>query len=86
MKNWWKWFYTAFVMLITFTILQHRFLTWITSEKPVTFYSIGWGLSLVAVVGLLIYKWKQENNIEELKKENERLKEALEYYRSKANG
>ncbi|GEN52652.1 hypothetical protein [Halobacillus faecis] len=83
MKNWWKWFYTAFVMLITFTILQYRFLTWITSEKPVTFYTIGWGLSLAAVVGLLIYKWKKESNIEELKQENERLKEALEYYRSK---
>ena len=70
-------------MLIAFTILQYRFLIWMTQEKPVTFYLIGWGLSLLVVVGLLIYKWKQDSNIEEFKQENERLRKAVEYYRSK---
>ncbi|WP_035511612.1 hypothetical protein [Halobacillus karajensis] len=85
MKNWWRWFYISFVMLITFTILQYRFLIWITQEKPLPFYLIGWGISLLVVVGLLIYKWKQESNIKELKQENERLREAVEYYRSNAS-
>ncbi|RDY70028.1 hypothetical protein DXT76_14955 [Halobacillus trueperi] len=85
MKNWWGWFYISFVMLITFTILQYRFLIWITQEKPDTIYLIGWGISLLVVVGLLIYKRKQESNIQELKQENERLREAVEYYRSNAS-
>ncbi|TYS17159.1 hypothetical protein FZC78_11150 [Rossellomorea vietnamensis] len=84
MKSWWKWFYTSFIMLITFTIFQFQFLTWLTRESLDTFYLSGWVISLLFAVGLLIYQWKEERNIEEIKKENERLKEAVEYYRHKA--
>ncbi|WP_456273317.1 hypothetical protein [Bacillus sp. AK031] len=84
MKSWWKWFYTSFILLITFTIFQFQFLTWLTKESLDTFYLSGWVISLLFAVGLLVYKWKEERNIEEIKKENERLKEAVEYYRQKA--
>ncbi|MDL4839836.1 hypothetical protein [Aquibacillus rhizosphaerae] len=85
MRTWWKWFYISFVMLFTFTILQYQFITWLTQESLDTFYLIGWIISLLIMVGLLIYKWKQDRNIEKIKKENEKLKEAVEYYRSKSN-
>ena len=60
-------------------------LSGITQEKADTIYLIGWGISLLVVVGLLIYKRKQESNIKELKQENKRLREAVEYYRSNAS-
>ncbi|MGD7023668.1 hypothetical protein ACQCVK_13790 [Rossellomorea vietnamensis] len=57
MKNWWKWFYTSFIMLITFTIFQFQFLTRLTQESLDTFYLSGWVISLLFAGGLLIYKW-----------------------------
>ncbi|EDL66403.1 hypothetical protein [Bacillus sp. SG-1] len=83
MRTWWKVLYVAFTMLILFTILQYKYIAWINPGTLDSFYLFGWGISLVVIISLLIFKWRQDISKEDLKQENDRLKEAVEYYRNR---
>ncbi|WP_409250788.1 hypothetical protein V1502_11490 [Bacillus sp. SCS-153A] len=48
------------------------------------FYLAGWGVSFLVMSSLLFIKWIQVRKEEDLKQQNERLKEAVEFYRNKA--
>ena len=80
---WWNWLIISFVALIHFTKLRLGPLAWEYGHEPSGFSLIGWWISLLTVSGLLLYKWLHEEDIEALRQENKRLREAVEYFRNK---
>ncbi|ASF39151.1 hypothetical protein CEH05_08480 [Halobacillus halophilus] len=80
---WWNWLLISFVALIHFTDFHVGLLYWEYPHEREWFSLIGWWISLLTVSGLLLYKWIHEEDVEALKQENERLREAVEYYRNK---
>ena len=82
-KPWWRGIYLSFAALIFFTDFHVSQFYYVYQHETDWFSLIGWWISLLIVSGLLLYKWIHEEDVEALKEENERLREAVEYFRNK---
>ncbi|MCA1013029.1 hypothetical protein [Halobacillus halophilus] len=82
-KPWWRGIYLSFAALIFFTHFHVSQFYYEYRHEPEWFSLIGWWICLIIVSALLLYKWIHEEDVEALKQENERLREAVEYFRNK---
>ncbi|MGP4077342.1 hypothetical protein [Halobacillus sp. K22] len=80
---WWRGIYVPFAALIFFTDFHVSQFYYEYRHEPEWFSLIGWWISLLTVSGLLLCKWIHEEDVEDLKQENKRLREAVEYFRNK---
>ncbi|KHE72467.1 hypothetical protein [Halobacillus sp. BBL2006] len=85
-ERWWKWFFVSFYLLTSLSIFQIKYLAWLSQERLDPIFLVGWIVLFVAVYGLLIYKQQRDKRMVTMEEENQRLREAAEYFRIKSEG